>query len=50
MRRPFLHDGSASTVEEAILRHGIEADAVRRRFSALDLPARTALLAFLNSL
>ena len=50
VRRPFLHDGSASTVEEAILRHGIEADAVRRRFSALDPTARAALLAFLNSL
>lgn len=49
-RRPFLHDGSASTVEDAILRHGGEADAVRRRFEQLDAGQRAALIAFLGSL
>jgi CxxC motif-containing protein (DUF1111 family) len=50
VRRPFLHDGSASTVAEAIRRHGIEANAARERFEALTPAARTALLAFLDSL
>ncbi len=49
-RRPFLHDGSASTPEEAILRHGVEARSSRDRFEALTPPARTVLLAFLDSL
>ncbi len=50
LRRPFLHDGSASTPEEAILRHGQEAEAVRVRFEELVPDERSALLAFLNSL
>ena len=50
VRRPFLHDGSASTVEEAIERHGGEAEAVTRALPALDPAARASLLAFLNSL
>ena len=50
LRRPFLHDGSASTPEEAILRHGEEAEAVRVRFEELTPDDRSALLAFLNSL
>jgi CxxC motif-containing protein (DUF1111 family) len=50
VRRPFLHDGSASTVEAAIERHGGEADGVTQRFRTLDPAARTSLLAFLNSL
>jgi CxxC motif-containing protein (DUF1111 family) len=49
-RRPFLHDGSASTVEEAIERHRQEADTSRRRAAALPAAQRAALLAFLGSL
>ena len=49
-RRPLLHDGSASTIDDAIRRHGGEADGVRRRVEQLDAGQRAALLAFLESL
>jgi len=49
-RRPLLHDGSASTIEEAIRRHGGEATAVLEKFAALDPGARQQLLAFLGSI
>lgn len=49
-RRPLLHDGSATTVDEAIRRHGNEADGAQRLFSRLDPSARAALMAFLRSL
>jgi CxxC motif-containing protein (DUF1111 family) len=49
-RRPLLHDGSASTLEDAIRRHGGEAEQVRRRFEQLDAAQRAALIAFLESL
>ena len=47
---PFLHDGSAKTIEQAILAHGGEASAVIARFLALGRTERFQLLAFLNSL
>ena len=50
VRRPLLHDGSASTVEEAIARHKTEAEIVRRRYDQLNATDRANLLAFLNSL
>jgi CxxC motif-containing protein (DUF1111 family) len=50
VRRPLLHDGSASTPEDAIVRHRGEADNARRRFEQLASGARDQLLAFLNSL
>lgn len=50
MRRPFLHDGSAATIEDAIARHGGEAQAARLGFLRLDDRARASLLAFLQSL
>jgi CxxC motif-containing protein (DUF1111 family) len=50
LRRPLLHDGSAPTIEAAILRHAGEAESVRRRFQALSDSSRMALLAFLRSL
>jgi CxxC motif-containing protein (DUF1111 family) len=50
VRRPVLHDGSASTAEEAIERHRGEAEHVRRRFDQLTSSQRTSLLAFLDSL
>ena len=49
-RRPLLHDGSAATIEDAIRRHGGEAENVRRRFEALPQGAKDALGAFLRSL
>ncbi len=49
-RRPLLHDGSAATLEDAILRHSREADLVRRAFERLGSADRAALLAFLRSL
>jgi len=49
-RRPLLHDGSAATVEDAIGRHRVEADAVRRRFEQMNREQRSALIRFLGSL
>jgi CxxC motif-containing protein (DUF1111 family) len=49
-RRPLLHDGSAATIEDAIRRHGNEADSARRGFTQLSGANRAALLAFLKSL
>ena len=47
---PYLHDGRAATLEEAILLHGGEADASRARFTRLPARARSMLSAFLRSL
>jgi CxxC motif-containing protein (DUF1111 family) len=49
-RRPLLHDGSAATPREAILRHGGEASAVIERYRSLLDPVRQALHLFLDSL
>jgi CxxC motif-containing protein (DUF1111 family) len=46
----FLHDGRARNLTEAILWHGGEAAAARRRFVDLAKPDREALIAFLNAL
>lgn len=46
----FLHDGRARNLREAVLWHGGEAAASRRRFEALDAADQAALLAFLGSL
>ncbi len=46
----YLHDGRARTLTEAILWHGGEATASRKRFEALSKADRDALLAFLGSL
>ena len=48
--RRYLHDGSATTLSEAIQRHDGEGARSRERFAALDTSRRAALLAFLNSL
>ncbi len=45
----FLHDGRASTVEEAILLHGGEAQAARDSFIAMPGADRAALLKFVES-
>lgn len=50
LRRPFLHDGSAPTIDDAILRHAGEAALARRGFERLPEAERAALLAFLRSL
>ena len=49
-RRPLLHDGSAATPLEAILRHGNEAQTATTNYRELPTPDQDALLAFLDSL
>ena len=49
-RRPLLHDGSATTVRDAIERHGREAALAREGYRRLDPAGQRALLAFLDSL
>jgi CxxC motif-containing protein (DUF1111 family) len=46
----FLHDGRARSIEEAILWHGGEAEAAKKRFKVLPARERKAILAFLESL
>ncbi|MCB1639950.1 MAG: thiol oxidoreductase, partial [Thiothrix sp.] len=46
----FLHDGRASTLMEAILWHGGEAEAAQRAVLGMDKADRSALLRFLESL
>ena len=46
----YLHDARATTVSEAILLHGGEAEASRNAFVGLTASETQALLAFLNSL
>lgn len=50
VRAPFLHDGRAATIEQAILLHSGEASNVQSNFRALTATQRQALLDFLNSL
>jgi CxxC motif-containing protein (DUF1111 family) len=50
LRKPFLHDGSAATIEAAIERHGEEALLARQGYLRLDGSDRARLLAFLRSL
>jgi CxxC motif-containing protein (DUF1111 family) len=47
---PYLHDGRAATLTEAILAHGGEALAIRNNFEALADQQRIELLSFLRSL
>jgi CxxC motif-containing protein (DUF1111 family) len=47
---PYLHDGRASTVEDAIAAHAGEAAAVRDEVGDLSATDREALFAFLRSL
>ena len=47
---PYMHDGRAYTIEEAIARHEAEADASRAAFEQLSGEERAELLAFLRSL
>jgi hypothetical protein len=47
---PYLHDGRATTITDAILKHGGEAQDKRDRFDALPQEAKDKLIAFLYSL
>ncbi|HTR37523.1 MAG TPA: di-heme oxidoredictase family protein [Bryobacteraceae bacterium] len=47
---PYLHDGRAHTLQEAILLHGGEAQGVRDAFAALPDSAQQELVAFLMTL
>jgi CxxC motif-containing protein (DUF1111 family) len=47
---PYLHDGRAQTVEQAIQYHGGEAEFARKQYVALSKPQRDNLLAFLATL
>ena len=47
---PYLHDGRAPTVHEAIVLHGGEARNARDAYLALDEPARASVRVFLASL
>jgi CxxC motif-containing protein (DUF1111 family) len=49
-RRPLLHDGSAATAEDAILRHAKEAAGVTEKYRRLPPGLQGQLLALLNSL
>lgn len=47
---PYLHDGRATTLTDAILAHGGEGQAARDRFAALPQADQVALLTFLKRL
>ena len=47
---PYMHDGRAETLLEAIMMHGGESEATRNRFLNLSLEDREAILAFLKTL
>lgn len=47
---PYLHDGRAATLEEAILLHAGEAGGVKRKFQRLERRDRDRLITFLQSL
>jgi CxxC motif-containing protein (DUF1111 family) len=47
---PYLHDGRATTITEAILEHGGEAQNARNAFTGLSTTARANVIAFLENL
>lgn len=47
---PWLHDGRATTLDEAIRMHGGEGSESRARFAALPVQDREAIIAFLENL
>ena len=49
-RRPLLHDGSAATLTQALLRHDREARPTMQRLRGVSPKARAELMAFLESL
>jgi CxxC motif-containing protein (DUF1111 family) len=50
LRKPFLHDGRASTIEEAIEHHSGEATLAREGYRRLDAADHAKLIAFLLSI
>jgi len=50
LRSKFLHDGRATTPEQAIEQHGGEATGARDRFLGLSAAERAALIAYLKTL
>ena len=50
MHAPYLHDGRAETLEEAILLHGGEAQAIRDAFASLPPAQRDFIITFLEHL
>ncbi len=46
----LMHDGRASTIEQAIMLHGGEATQSRENFRLMPAPEKAALIRFLNSL
>jgi cytochrome c peroxidase len=47
---PYLHDGRATTLTEAILEHGGEATSERRNFESLSTSSQAKVIAFLENL
>jgi mono/diheme cytochrome c family protein len=47
---PYMHDGSARTLRDAILKHGGAGKSVRHRYQSLGNADQLALIAFLESL
>ena len=47
---PYLHDGRAATIEQAISAHGGEAENAARKYAGLDFQQRSHLVLFLKSL
>jgi mono/diheme cytochrome c family protein len=47
---PYLHDGSAATLHDAVLRHGADAKLVRDAYKKLTPADQGALIAFLGTL
>ena len=50
VRPQLLHDGSALTIEEAILRHSVQAKDAKEAFERLSREDKQRLLIFLKSL
>jgi CxxC motif-containing protein (DUF1111 family) len=50
VRPQLMHDGLSLTIEEAIRRHGGQAEGVRLKFEGLPDKQKKQLLAFLSSL
>ncbi|HEV7431689.1 MAG TPA: di-heme oxidoredictase family protein, partial [Steroidobacteraceae bacterium] len=49
-RNRLMHDGLTFTLQDAISRHTVQADPMRRAYFALSAPEQGQVLAFLNSL
>jgi CxxC motif-containing protein (DUF1111 family) len=50
LRTRFLHDGRATTIHDAIVEHGGEAEIIRDRYLALDANDQRELVRFVENL